>query len=105
MNFHNHDSERAASPDLDVEPPRTPPTSIYQSRLFLTSVGTMSLIVFLYAAFLHSTLLFLAVVYRAQFHLYLPQVLSWPPIFGLHVSACQLGPVLAISFIYHVYRN
>ena len=77
------------------------------SRLFLIGSGFVSLIVILYAGFLHGTMLVLAVVDPSldQMTAFFSRLFGNPAFIGLHVAICILGPMLAIVSIVHACRN
>lgn len=77
------------------------------SRLFLIGSGVVSLVVILYASFLHGIMLVLAVTDPSldQMTAFFSRLLGSPAFIGLHIAICILGPMLAIVFIVHACRN
>jgi hypothetical protein len=75
---------------------------MFDSRLFLIGSGAFSLVVILYAGFMHTSLI---VMSPDQSLLFFSRLFGNPAIIGLHVTVCILGPVPAVMFIVDAFRN
>ncbi len=79
---------------------------MYQSRFFLVTAGVFSLVTFIYAAFMHGTLLVASTSYSGFDERFaFTNGLMTPQLIATHVTICLVGPMLAVILIVHVFRN
>jgi hypothetical protein len=80
---------------------------MYDSRLFLIGSGLFSLGVISYASFVHGSMIVMAVIYSSpdQMIAFFSAFFGNLAIIGIHATVCILGPVLAVIFIRHAFRN
>ncbi len=81
---------------------------MYESRLFIACTKVISILVFLYAFAVHTTLIIVLAAYEpAQLETYIGS-LPFPLLYtiaGLHIFVCLVGPAVALTFINHAIKN
>lgn len=76
------------------------------SRAFMIGSGLLSLVVILYASFMHGTMIVMFIYSsRDQLLTFSSRLFGNPIIIGLHAIVCIFGAALAIIFMVDAFRN